>query len=219
MAFEMRYVVQGLPFLVQGARLTLEVSVFAIALGLVVGILLTLIREVRIRSLDALASVYISLMRGTPLFIQILLVYFGLSAVGLDLPRFHAGVIALSLNSGAYITEMIRGGLTAIPPGQRDAARALGMPNRYVWGHILLPQVLFLILPPLTIEFTGLLKASALLSVIGVVELTRTSQQIIIETFRPVELWLTTAMLYFVMCFALGAVARRLERLAAVYRP
>jgi polar amino acid transport system permease protein len=216
--FDTRYVVQAVPFLIRGAGVTLELSVFAVALGLLVGILLTLIRQLRIPALDALAAVYISLMRGTPLFIQILIVYFGLSAIGLDLPRFLAGVIALSLNSGAYITEMIRGGLTAIAPGQRDAAKALGMPNRYIWGHILLPQVLFLILPPLAVEFTGLLKASALLSVIGVVELTRTAQQIIIGTFRPVELWVTTAALYFVMCFALGAVTRRLERVAAAYR-
>ncbi len=218
MGFDTRYVVQAVPFLIRGAGVTLELSVFAVALGLLVGILLTLIRQLRIPALDALAAVYISLMRGTPLFIQILIVYFGLSAIGLDLPRFLAGVIALSLNSGAYITEMIRGGLTAIAPGQRDAAKALGMPNRYIWGHILLPQVLFLILPPLAVEFTGLLKASALLSVIGVVELTRTAQQIIIGTFRPVELWVTTAALYFVMCFALGAVTRRLERVAAAYR-
>lgn len=218
MTFETRYVVQALPFLVRGATLTLEVSVLAIALGLIVGIVLTLIRQTRIRILEAAASTYISLVRGTPLFVQILLVYFGLSAVGIDLPRFYAGVIALSLNSGAYITEMIRGGLAAVHPGQRDAAKALGMPGRHIWGHILLPQVLFLILPPLAIEFTGLLKASALLSVIGVVELTRTAQQIIIDTFRPVEVWLTAATLYFVMCFALGAVTRRLERVAAAYR-
>ncbi len=218
MTFDTRYVVQALPFLIRGAGLTLELSVCAIALGLVVGILLTLIREAPIRILKVLASVYISLMRGTPLFIQILIVYFGLSAVGIDLPRFYAGVVALSLNSGAYIAEMIRGGLTAVHSGQRDAAKALGMPGRYIWGHILLPQVLFLILPPLAIEFTGLLKASALLSVIGVVELTRTAQQIIIGTFRPVEVWLTTGLLYFVMCFALGTVTRRLERTAAVYR-
>lgn len=218
MTFETRYVVQALPFLVRGARLTLEVSVLAISLGLIVGIVLTLIRQTRIRILGVAASTYISLVRGTPLFVQILLVYFGLSAIGIDLPRFYAGVIALSLNSGAYITEMIRGGLAAVHPGQRDAAKALGMPGRYIWGHILLPQVLFLILPPLAMEFTGLLKASALLSVIGVVELTRTAQQIIIDTFRPVEVWLTTATLYFLMCFALGAVTRRLERVAAAYR-
>lgn len=218
MSFDTRYVVQSMPFLLTGARVTLELSVLAIALGLLVGIVLTLVRQLRIAALDALAGVYISLMRGTPLFVQILIVYFGLSAIGLNLSRFSAGVIALSLNSGAYITEMIRGGLTAIPAGQRDAARALGMPGRYLWGHIILPQVLFLILPPLTVEFTGLLKASALLSVIGVVELTRTAQQIIIGTFRPVELWVTTAVLYFVMCFALGAFTRRLERVAAAYR-
>jgi len=215
----MRYVVEALPYLLRGALVTVEVSVFAVVLGLFVGILLTLIRQLRIAVLDGLASVYISLMRGTPLFIQILIVYYGLPAIGLDVPRFQAGVIALSLNSGAYITEMIRGGITAIPSGQRDAAKALGMPGRYIWGHILLPQVLFLILPPLTVEFTGLLKASALLSVIAVVELTRTSQQIISGTFRPVEAWVTTGVLYFIMCFALGSVTRRLERVAAAYHP
>lgn len=218
MPFQLRYVIEALPFLAKGALVTVEVSVFAVALGLVVGILLTLIRQFRIPVLQAFVSTYISLMRGTPLFIQILIVYFGLPAIGLDVPRFEAGVIALSLNSGAYITEMIRGGMTAIPAGQRDAAKALGMPTPYIWGHIVLPQVLFLILPPLTIEFTGLLKASALLSVIAVVELTRTAQQIISGTFRPVEVWVTTGVLYFIMCFALGAVTRRFERIAAAYR-
>src|SRR5205809_6297090 len=147
-----------------------------------------------------------SVMRGTPLFIQILMVFYVLPAVGLDIPRFFAGVIALSLNSGAYVTEIIRGGLSAIPRGQLDAARAMGMSRSLVWRHVVLPQVLMLVLPPLAIEFTSLLKASALLSVIAVVELTRTAQQIIAATFRPIELWLATGALYFVMCFLLGSV-------------
>jgi polar amino acid transport system permease protein len=157
-------------------------------------------------------------MRGTPLFIQVLMVYYVLPAVGLDIPRFFAGVIALSLNSGAYVTEILRGGLSAIPRGQLDAARSVGMPRSLIWRRILLPQTFVLVLPPLTVEFTSLLKASALLSVIAVVELTRTAQQIVAATFRPVELWLVTGALYFVMCFTLGGAARWLEQRAAVYR-
>jgi polar amino acid transport system permease protein len=217
--FQSRYVSDALPFLLQGALVTLEASLLAVVLGLGVGLVLTVIRQSRVRVLHHIVSLYISLMRGTPLFIQILLVFFVLPAVGLDVPRFQSGVIALSLNSGAYITEIIRGGLTAVPRGQLDAARALGMRTSLMWRHITLPQVFFLVLPPLTVEFTGLLKASALLSVIAVVELTRTAQQIIAGTFRPLEVWVTTGVLYFIMCFALGSVTRRFERLASAYRP
>jgi polar amino acid transport system permease protein len=218
MKYHWRYVFEALPFLLRGALVTLEVSLLAVLLGLCVGIVLTLVRQSRIRGLNYLVLAYISLMRGTPLFIQILIVYLGLPLLGLDVPRFQSGVIALSLNSGAYITEMIRGGLAAVPHGQTDAARALGMRARLIWSHIILPQVLVLILPPLTVEFTGLLKASALLSVIAVVELTRSAQQIIGGNFRTVEVWLTTGVLYFMMCYALGAVTRRFERMGSVYR-
>jgi polar amino acid transport system permease protein len=218
MSLEWHYVTDALPYLLQGALVTLEVSSLAVLLGLVVGIIITLARGSRFKALRGLVLVYISLVRGTPLFIQILIVYYALPALGLDLPRFEAGVIGLSLNSGAYISEMIRGGLTAIPKGQLDAAKAFGMRSGLIWRRITLPQVLVLILPPLTIEFTGLLKASALLSVIGLVELTRTAQQVIGETLRSPEVWLTTATLYFVMCFVLGAITRRLEKMASAYR-
>ena len=197
---------------------TLEVSVLAIVLGLLVGIALTFLRQTGIRIVEWPCHVYISLMRGTPLFIQVLIVYYLLPAVGLDLPRFLAGVVALSLNSGAYVTEIIRGGLSAIARGQVDAARAVGMSRALIWRRVLLPQTLVLVLPPLTVEFTSLVKASALLSVIAVVELTRTTQQVISATFRPVELWLAAGALYFAMCFLLGGAARRLERRAALHR-
>jgi His/Glu/Gln/Arg/opine family amino acid ABC transporter permease subunit len=215
---EWHYVALALPSLVQGAVVTLEVSFLAVLLGLVVGVILTLGRQSGSRILSAFAIVYVNLMRGTPLFIQILTVYYALPALGLDIPRFESGVVALSLNSGAYISEMIRGGLTAIPRGQLDAARAVGMRKRLIWFRIILPQVLVLILAPLTMEFTGMLKGSALLSVIGLVELTRRAQEVIGQTLRSPEVWLTTATLYFIMCFVLGAVTRRLEKVASVYR-
>jgi His/Glu/Gln/Arg/opine family amino acid ABC transporter permease subunit len=218
MTLEWQYVAHALPFLLEGMLVTIEVSLLAVALGLLVGIFVVLGRQSRFKVLRALIIAYISVVRGTPLFIQILIVYYALPALGLDIPRFESGVIALSLNSGAYISEMIRGGLMAIPKGQLDAAKAFGMPGMLIWRRITLPQVLVLILPPLTIEFTGLLKASALLSVIGLVELTRRAQEVIGETLRSPEVWLTAAVLYFIMCFALGTVTRRLEKAAAAYR-
>jgi polar amino acid transport system permease protein len=215
---ELRYALDALPALLQGALVTLETSLLAVVLGVGVGIALTVLRQAPWRPVEWLCQAYMSVMRGTPLFIQILMVYYVLPAVGLDIPRFVAGVIALSLNSGAYVTEILRGGLSAIPHGQVDAARAVGMPRSLIWRHILLPQTFVLVLPPLTVEFTSLLKASALLSVIAVVELTRTAQQIIAATFRPIEIWLVTGALYFAMCSALSVTARWLERRAAVYR-
>jgi polar amino acid transport system permease protein len=154
----------------------------------------------------------VSFFRGTPLFVQILVIYFLLPAIGLDVPRFTTGVLALALNSGAYISQMISGAVTSIPVGQIQAARALAMPRRTIWRRIVVPQALRLILPPLTVEFSSLVKNSAFLSVIGVVELTRTGQQIIAVTFDPTQTWVVVALIYFVMCFVIGLLARRLER-------
>ena len=218
MEFDVGAVVKALPRLLEGAQVTLEVSLLAMLLGIMVGVVLVIAMQPGRRVVHAIARAHISFARGTPLLIQILIVFFVLPAVGLDIPRFWAAVIALSLNSGAYIAEMIRGGLTAIPKGHFEAARALSMPRSLIWRHITLPQVFSLILPPLTIEFTALVKGSALVSVIGVIEMTRTAQQIIASTYQPVEIWVTVGTLYFVVCFALGALTRRLERVTSVYR-
>jgi len=217
--FDWGVIARALPSLFKGAQITLALSLLGIALGIVVGTALAITVQAGGRLLRAFALLYISFARGTPLFIQVLIVFFVLPAVGLDIAAFYAAVIALSLNSGAYISEMIRGGLTAVPRGQIEAARALAMPQRLIWLHIRLPQVFSMILPPLTVEFVALLKASALVSVIGVVELTRTAQQLVAYTFQPVEIWLTVGVLYFVMCFVLGAVTRRIEHATRVYRP
>ncbi len=218
MEFDVGAVEKALPRLLEGALVTIEVSLLAILLGIVVGVILVIAMQTGWRVAHAIARAHISFARGTPLLIQILIVYVVLPAVGLDIPRFWAGVIALSLNSGAYIAEMIRGGLTAIPKGQFEAARALSMPRSLIWRHITLPQIFSLILPPLTVELTALVKGSALVSVIGVIEMTRTAQQVIASTYQPVEIWLTVGTLYFALCFVLGALTRRLERVTSVYR-
>jgi polar amino acid transport system permease protein len=202
----------GVPELLEGAAITLAASIFAILLGTVIGVAAGVAEQSRFVLLRVTVAVYVSAIRGTPLYIQILVIYFLLPAIGLDIPRFTTGVLALALNSGAYISQMISGALTAIPKGQIEAARALAMPSSSVWRRIVVPQALRLIVPPLTVEFTALVKNSAFLSVIGVVELTRTAQQIISVSFKPTETWLVVAGIYFVMCFLIGLAARRIER-------
>lgn len=207
-----------LPLLFKGALVTLEVSALAILLGIGVGLLLAMIRLTRYKLLKMPANLYISFVRGTPLLIQIFIVFYSLPAIGLDIPAFQAGVLALSLNSGAFVAEIIRGGIQAIPRGQVEAAQALGMPKFLIVRRIILPQVWAVVIPPLTNEFITILKASPLLSIITVVELTRAGQQIVSVTYRPVEIYLLVAVLYLIINFSLARITGVLERRAALIR-
>ena len=196
-----------------GAGVTLFVSLLGAVFGMAVGLVLFFMREASWKSVRAVAHVYISFVRGTPLLVQIFLVYYALPGLtGIDFAPFTAGVLALSLNSGAFAAEIIRGGLSRVPFGQYEAADALGLPRFVTWLKVILPQVGRSILPPLLNEFTLLVKASTLLSVIAVVDLTRTAQNIMNVTYRPVEAFIIAAVIYFIMLFALSTLARRLEK-------
>jgi polar amino acid transport system permease protein len=197
--------------LLQGALATIALSVCGTLLAVLVGVIAAIAAQ-SIAPLRWTVAVYVSFFRGTPLFIQILIIYFILPAIGLDVPRFVAGVVALGLNGGAHICEMIRGALTSIAPGQIEAARALAMPRFWIWARIILPQAFVLILPPLMVEFSALLKGSALVSVIGYVELTRAGHHLMATTSRPFAVFLTVAAMYFVMCFALAWLTRTIQR-------
>ena len=197
--------------LLHGAVATLALSLLGTILATIIGVAAAITAQ-RGSILRWLITVYVSFIRGTPLLIQILIIYYILPAVGIDIPPFGAGVIALGVNGGAHIREIVRGALTAIPPGQIEAARALALPRRLIWARIILPQVFALVLPPLTVEFSALLKGSALISVIGYVELTRQSQYLLASTAQPFIIWLLTALLYFAMCFALATVTDRIQR-------
>jgi len=212
MDFDIGHLLNSIPLMLKGALITFEISLIGALLGIVVGFILILMRMSPLRPIKYLAEIYISIFRGTPLLLQIFFIYYALPGLlGIDLPPFIAGVLALSLNSGAFVTEVLRGGIGAIPRGQFEGAKALGLKRRVIWGRIILPQVFIMILPPLTNELTMLVKASPLLSVITVVELTRTAQQIMMLTYRPVEVMLAAAMLYFVICFALTRLTHRLK--------
>ena len=212
MDFDIGHLLNSIPLMLKGALITFEISVIGALLGIVVGFILILMRMSSMRPIKYLAEIYISIFRGTPLLLQIFFIYYALPGLlGIDLPPFIAGVLALSLNSGAFVTEVLRGGISAIPRGQFEGASALGLKRRVIWGRIILPQVFIMILPPLTNELTMLVKASPLLSVITVVELTRTAQQIMMLTYRPVEVMLAAAALYFIICFTLNRLTHRLK--------
>ena len=204
-----------LPQFLAGAGVTLAVSALGFALGTVIGFGLLACRRSRWRAVRFIGALYTSFIRGTPLIVQIFVVYYVLPGlVGIDLPPLLAGVLALSFNSAAFVAEILRAGLTRIPIGQYEAAKALGLKPAVTWLKVILPQLFRIIIPPMVNEFTMLVKASSILSVITVVELARTAQNIMNVTYRPVEAFMVAAVLYFIVLFACSLLVRRLERQA-----
>jgi polar amino acid transport system permease protein len=197
-------------YLLQAAGVTIALSLAGIALGFVIGALVCAAR-VSGRPLTArLGALYVSVFRGVPLLVQLLFVYYFLAEYGLDVPALVAAVGSLGLASAAYQAEILRGALNAVPPGQGEAAVALGFSRIDVWRRILLPQALRISTPPLINEFILLLKTSSLVSAVGIVELTRVSMNIASMTYRPFEAYLTGGLIYLAinLCLAgLGAYA------------
>ena len=195
-----------------GALATLRITALSIAVGLVIGLGAGLARVWPNSFLRSISSAYIELIRGTPLLVQIFLVYFGLPALGLNLDPFVAGVLAMGINSGAYVGEIVRGGIESIAQGQMEAALSLGMSWWQSMYYVVLPQALFRILPSLGNEFIALLKDSSLVSTIAIAELTRTGQIIITRTFKSFEIWVGVALFYFIMTYAISRAVRYSEK-------
>ncbi|MDR3045736.1 MAG: amino acid ABC transporter permease [Desulfovibrio sp.] len=195
-----------LPALLQGAAVTLGVSLASIVAGLGVGMAVCLCRISRRRPLAWAARAFISALRGIPILVLLLIVFYLLPQAGIELPPVAAAIIALSLNSGAFQAEIYRGGFASIPHGQAEAARALGMGEGRILWRIMIPQVLVRVLPSLVNELIMLLKNSSLTSAITVVELLRASQQVVAATYRPTEIYLTAALLYVAMNAGLSAL-------------
>lgn len=208
MSFDLSALYRALPSLLVGATVTLRITSLSIALGLCIGIVAGLCRVWPNSLLRTLSGVYIEVIRGTPLLVQIFLVYFGLPALGINLDPFLAGVIAMGINSGAYVGEIVRGGIESIAKGQMEAALSLGMTWRQAMYYVILPQAFVRILPPLGNEFIALLKDSSLVSTIAIAELTRTGQIIITRTFKSFEIWSGVALFYFLMTYAISRIVR-----------
>ncbi len=202
-------------FFVNGAKITVFLAAFTVIFGVALGIVLALMRLSSKKILNVIASAYIEFLRGTPLLVQLYIVYYGLPVIGIDLPDFLAGVIALSMNSGAYVAEIIRAGIQAVDKGQTEASRSLGFTYGMTMRYIIIPQAFRNILPALGNEFIVVIKESAIVSIIGIHDLMYNADTIRGNIYRPFEPLLIVALIYFAMTFTLskllGVVERRLK--------
>lgn len=205
-----------LPQLLWAARLTLAVSVLGVAIGLLLGAALCAARLSPLRAVRMASAIYTSFFRGVPLLVQLLLFYYLLPVVGLNLPPMVAAVGTVGLCSAAYVAEYLRGAINAIPPGQKEAAVTLGFAPSRIWTRILLPQAFRISLPSLINELILLVKASSLVSLVGITELTRTSQALSSATYRPLEIFTMAAMIYLAINLCLALLGRYLERKGTV---
>ena len=218
MDFSVEAALAALPALLRATGTNIAIAAAAMALALAGGIFLTILRSLKIAPVNLAIGVVISFIRGTPVLIQIFLFYYGLPALGLQLDPLTAGICAIAFNSTIFISEIMRGGLADMDPGPVEAAIALGLKARAIWGKVVIPQLLLRILPPLINEATIILKGTALLSVITVVELFRTAQQISATTFRPFETMLAAAAIILVLNVLVSQFGGMLERRLAVRR-
>jgi polar amino acid transport system permease protein len=163
-------------------------------------------------------AAYVEFFRGTPLLVQIFFVYYGLPEIGLTLQKWPAAVLALGLNGGAYISEVVRGALAGIDRGQYDAAHALGLTWLQTLVWVVLPQALRMATPPLVNAFSALLKESSLVSILAISEMMYVANQVYSRTFRAFEIYAVVAMMYFVMTFAFSLASRKLEQRLALGR-
>ena len=201
-----------LPMLLRGAVVTVEISVLAMALAIVCGLALALLRLYGIAPLRWVAVAYIEVIRGTPLLIQLYLIYYGLPNVGIRLNAFAAAVLGLGLNYAAYEAENYRAGIQAVARGQMEAALSLGMPRWLALRAVVLPQAIRVVIPPVTNDFIALFKDSSLVSVITMVELTKVYGMLALTTYDFMGLGLMTAAIYFGLSFPVSLIARHLER-------
>jgi His/Glu/Gln/Arg/opine family amino acid ABC transporter permease subunit len=211
-AFDAGIVARTWQFLLAGVWLTARLALSSLAVGLPIGLGIALARLRGGRGLALPAAFYVEFVRGTPLLVQILFIYFVLPTFGVHLPAFTSGAIALSLNCAAYTSEIFRAGVLSIDEGQMEAARALGMSDAQAMRRIILPQTFRRVVPPITNEGIALLKDSSLVSVIGLTELARTGQELASRYAAPLTIWPLVALTYLLMTFPLTRAAEYLER-------
>jgi len=206
-------------FLIFAVRWTLLLSALAFVGGAVVGITIALMRTAQHRPQRYLAIAYIRLFQGTPLLLQLFLVFFGGDMIGVSVDPWIAAMLGLSLNAGAFLGEIWRGAIQGVPKGQIEAARSLGLHYRPIMARVVLPQALRLAVAPTVGFLVNLVKSTSLASILGFVELIRAGQLLNNATFRPFLIFGTVAVIYFVICWPLTLASRRLEvRLAQAYR-
>ena len=213
MSFNWDLVMNSFPLLLTGAVVTVKITALSVALGVIIGLFVGVARICHVAPLRVLAAIYVDFLRGTPLLVQIFLIYFALPVItGQRVDPFFAAIASCGINSGAYVAEIFRAGIQSIDAGQMEAGRSLGMSWMQTMRYIIVPQAFKRVIPPLGIEFIALLKDSSLVSVIGFEELTRRGQLIIARTYGSLEIWLSVAIIYLAMTLTISRFVAYLER-------
>lgn len=206
-------IVPSIPFILNGIWVTLLFVFVSAVLGFFIGTILSFFKISNITILKWFAEAYTSVFRGTPLILQLMLIYFATpQLIGYDIPMFLAGILAFGLNSGAYISEIIRAGIQAVDKGQQEAAEALGIPYRPMMKDIIMPQAMKNILPALVNEFITLTKESAIVSTIGLLDIMRRAQVVSANTYTAFEPLLFAGLIYYILVMILTLFGKGLER-------
>jgi polar amino acid transport system permease protein len=211
--FHFGIVLQKLPYLLEGVFLTLRVMAVSFAFAFAIGLLVGAFRLSKHRYLTIPAAAYVEVCRNTPALVQLIWIFYCLPLfTGIDIDPTTASIIALAINAGAYMAEDFRAGIQSVDRGQVEAARSLGMSHRQTMQKIVVPQAVRVLIPPLVNHAVSLMKWSALVSVLGVADLTYRAQVLSTQTFRPLEIFTATGIVYFAMSITLSYVVRKLER-------
>lgn len=205
-------ILRSLPALLDGARLSLVVSVSAVSIGITLGIIVASGRLSKIWLFKFISGAYVAFLRGTPMIVQIFIVHFGLAELNFKLPAIASGIIALSLNSGAYMGEVFRGGIQSIDIGQTQAGLSLGMTHFQVFRYIVFPQAFRRVIPSMGNEMVTLTKDSSLVGYVGIAELTYSATRIAARNYEYFSMYIGIALVYFAITFTLSKLLAMLER-------
>ena len=209
---------QNLDHLLAGLALGLQLALVGIAIGCLIGLATAFALLSPVRALRWLAGGYVTLVRNTPILVLILLLYFALPSVGIRLDKLSSFLITLALYAGAYLAEVFRGGLMAIPKGQHEAGLAIGLREWQIKAYVIIPVMLRNVLPSLSNSFISLFKDTSLAAAIAVPELTYQARKINLESYRVIETWLVTSALYILTCYVIALLLRQLERRLSLTR-
>ncbi len=211
--FDFTAVVPSIPYILKGIGITVQIVLGATVIGLILGILLALCKIGKITFLKVLADFYTSIFRGTPLVLQLLIIYYAFPQMfEINIEPMPAAIIAFGLNSGAYISEIIRGGINAVDKGQMEASLALGIPYSKMMKDIILPQAMKNILPALMNEFITLNKESAIVTVIGALDIMRRAYIVAGDSYRYLESLMIAGVIYYIMTIILTFLGKMLEK-------
>lgn len=213
----MELVMQNFPFLLEGAYYTLVITLVSMFFGSLIGVIVAIARLKGNKIIQTIARVYVSIIRGTPTLVQIIIIYYGLVDFGISLDPLPAAFIALSINNGAYLSESMRGALQSIPKGQTEAAYATGMTPWQAMRRIVLPQAIRRAIPPVGNTFIGMLKETSLVSVISVTGLLRSAQLLIAQYYVYLPFYLGIALIYWVLSTLFAFLLNKLELRLSIY--